>query len=250
MKRWISSFRCRWTCLCIADVQGRFTRVNPAWEEVLGWTPEDLTASPYLDLVHPDDVAATARESAKLADGGVTVNFENRYRSKDGTYRWFSWKAAGNHERGLVYAVARDVTDEKRAARELQQYAAELSRRESRARGLQLFGVARPPGAAAERRWIQSGVARRLRRPSGPGRSGHLHRIRDAAQHMGQLIDDLLKLARVTRADLHLETDRFERHGRGHARWRSPRRIKTAPSTGACSPGCRPQGMPGCFRLP
>ena len=49
--------------------------------------------------MHPDDAAATARESAKLADGGMTLNFENRYRTSDGTYRWLSWKAAANHDR-------------------------------------------------------------------------------------------------------------------------------------------------------
>lgn len=106
---------------------GRFTRVNPAWEKVLGWTAADLTAAPYVNLVHPDDVAVTVQETSALAQGGTTVNFENRYRCKDGSYRWLNWKAAVNPKRGLVYAAARDVTDEKRAARALQQYAAELT---------------------------------------------------------------------------------------------------------------------------
>ena len=192
--------------LCIADVQGRFTRVNPAWEEVLGWTADDLTASPYIDLVHPDDVEATTRESAKLADGGLTVKFENRYRAKDGSYRWFSWKAAGNQERGLVYAVARDVTDEKRAARELQQHTAELS---AANRELEAFSYSVSHDLRAPLRSVD-GFSQALLEDYGGslGTDGqeHLHRIRAAAQHMGRLIDDLLKLARVTRADLHFET--------------------------------------------
>src|SRR5258706_777811 len=113
--------------LCIADLEGRFTRVNPAWQEVLGWTTADLTAAPFVNFVHPDDAASTTSEAAKLASGGVTVNFENRYRCKDGTYRWLNWKAVGNHDRRLIYATARDVTDEKRAARELVQNAVELT---------------------------------------------------------------------------------------------------------------------------
>ena len=192
--------------LCIADVAGRFTRVNPAWEEALGWTAEDLTAVPYIELVHPDDVEATGRESAKLALGGVTVKFENRYRSKDGTYRWLSWKAAGNQERGLVYAVARDVTDEKRAARELQQQTAELS---AANRELEAFSYSVSHDLRAPLRSVD-GFSQALLEDYGGslGIDGqeHLHRIRAAAQHMGRLIDDLLKLARVTRADLRFET--------------------------------------------
>lgn len=192
--------------LCIADLEGRFTRVNPAWQEVLGWTAADLTASPYLNLVHPDDTASTARESAKLADGGLTVNFENRYRCKDGTYRWFSWKAAGNHDRGLIYATARDVTDEKRAARELQQYAAELT---AANRELEAFSYSVSHDLRAPLRSID-GFSQALLEDCGDalGVDGqdHLRRIRSGAQHMGQLIDDLLKLARVTRADLNFET--------------------------------------------
>jgi light-regulated signal transduction histidine kinase (bacteriophytochrome) len=136
----------------------------------------------------------------------VTVKFENRYRSKDGTYRWLSWKAAGNQERGLVYAVARDVTDEKRAARELQQQTAELS---AANRELEAFSYSVSHDLRAPLRSVD-GFSQALLEDYGPtlGTDGqdHLHRIRAAAQHMGRLIDDLLKLARVTRADLRFET--------------------------------------------
>jgi PAS domain S-box-containing protein len=192
--------------LCIADLEGRFVRVNPVWEEVLGWTAADLTAVPYLDLVHPDDIASTARESAKLAGGGITVGFENRYRTRDGAYRWLSWKAAASEDRGLIYATARDITDEKRAARELQQYAADLT---AANRELEAFSYSVSHDLRAPLRTID-GFSQALLEDSGDrlGPDGHdpLRRIRGAAQHMGEQIDDLLKLARVTRADLHLET--------------------------------------------
>jgi PAS domain S-box-containing protein len=179
--------------------------VNPAWEKVLGWSSADLTASPYVNLVHPEDVASTVRESEKLAAGGVTVNFENRYRCKDGTYRWLSWKAVANPDRAVVYATARDVTDEKRAARDLQHYAAELSvaNRELEAFSYSVSHDLRSPLRSVD------GFSQALLEDCGDrlGREGqeHLRRIRGAAQHMGQLIDDLLKLARVTRADLTFE---------------------------------------------
>jgi PAS domain S-box-containing protein len=192
--------------LCIADLEGKFTRVNPAWQEVLGWTSDDLTACPYVNLVHPDDVASTVRESAKLANGGLTVDFENRYRCKDGSYRWLSWKAASNTERGLVYAAARDVTAEKRAARELQQYAASLR---AANRELEAFSYSVSHDLRSPLRSID-GFSQALMEDCGGqlGSQGetHLQRIRSAAQRMGQLIDDLLKLARVTRAELTFET--------------------------------------------
>ncbi len=192
--------------LCIADLTGRFTRVNPAWEQVLGWTTADLTAVPYVDLVHPDDRDATMHESAKLAEGGTTVSFENRYRGKDGTYRWLSWKAAANLEQGCVYAAARDVTDERKAARELRQAAAELS---AANRELEAFSYSVSHDLRAPLRTID-GFSQALledcRDQLGGDGEDHLRRIRAAAQHMGQLIDDLLKLARVTRAELNVGT--------------------------------------------
>ena len=191
--------------LCIADLEGKFTRVNPAWEETLGWTPGDLTACPYISLVHPDDAESTSRESMKLADGGTTINFENRYRCKDGSYRWLSWKAAANRDRGLIYAAARDVSAEKRAARELQQYAAELSVAN---RELEAFSYSVSHDLRSPLRSID-GFSQALLEDCGDrlGAEGqeHLRRIRGAAQHMGRLIDDLLKLARVTRAELVVE---------------------------------------------
>jgi PAS domain S-box-containing protein len=191
--------------LCIADVKGQFTRVNHAWTDVLGWSQAELTTVRYATLVHPDDVAETDRESAKLANGGGTVNFENRYRTKGGDYRWLSWKAIASPARGRVYAAARDVTDARRAARELQQYAAELSASNHE---LESFSYSVSHDLRAPLRSID-GFSQALLEDCGDRLGaegeGYLRRIRNAAQHMGRLIDDLLKLARVTRADLHFE---------------------------------------------
>jgi PAS domain S-box-containing protein len=101
--------------LCIAGMDGYFKRLNPAWTEVLGFSCEELTAVPFLDFVHPDDVEVTNAESAKLASGVATISFENRYRCKDGTYRWLRWKVAPNPERDVLYAMASDITSRKAA---------------------------------------------------------------------------------------------------------------------------------------
>ena len=101
--------------LCVAGLDGRFRRLNPAWETTLGWSVEELCARPWLDFVHPDDREATEREGARLAEGRVVIRFENRYRCKDGSYRWVQWACIPTSD-GLIYGCAHDVTGERAAA--------------------------------------------------------------------------------------------------------------------------------------
>ena len=188
--------------LCIADHTGRFTRVNPAWEEALGWTPEELTSTPYADFVHPDDRAATSVETTQLSKGGTTFNFENRYRHKDGSYRWLSWKAAAQADGAVVYAAARDITDQKRAARTLEQHAAELA---AVNRELEAFSYSVSHDLRAPLRHI-TGFAMMLDQSASStldaeGRR-YLKTIMEAATRMGRLIDDLLAFSRVGRTQL------------------------------------------------
>jgi PAS domain S-box-containing protein len=103
--------------LCIAGMDGVFKRLNPAWEKVLGYRDGELMARPFIEFVHPDDRPATLAEMRRVAGGAETVAFENRYRCRDGSYRWLSWAARPSPDRGLIYAAARDVT-ERRAVEE------------------------------------------------------------------------------------------------------------------------------------
>ena len=96
--------------LCIANFDGYFLRVNPAWGEVLGRTQEEMLATPFLAFVHPDDVLRTSRELNNLKSGEGRERFQNRYRHRDGHYVWLSWSTVPLPEEGLVYAIARDVT--------------------------------------------------------------------------------------------------------------------------------------------
>jgi PAS domain S-box-containing protein len=100
--------------LAIAGTDGYFKHLNPAWEKVLGWTSAELMSRPYVEMVHPDDLAATLREAQRLRLGGDVVDFENRYRRKDGTWHWLSWRCTTLPERGLIYAVARDIHERKK----------------------------------------------------------------------------------------------------------------------------------------
>jgi PAS domain S-box-containing protein len=105
--------------LCIADMDGYFKRINPAWEKTLGIPTARLLAQPYADFVHPDDRAATYAEAKKIGEGIPAVSFENRYRRGDGTYMWLLWNATISHDTRLIFAVARDITQRKRAERRL-----------------------------------------------------------------------------------------------------------------------------------
>ena len=105
--------------LCIAGMDGRFRRLNPAFQDVLGYTVEELCSVPFIDLVHPDDRASTAAEVAKLREGQTTRYFENRYLRKDGTTRWIAWTASPATDEGLIYAAGRDITRTKLAEHEL-----------------------------------------------------------------------------------------------------------------------------------
>ena len=102
---------------CIAGFDGYFKRVNPAWERVLGIPTSDLLAHPYIDFVHPDDREATLAEGARLSAGAETISFENRYRRSDGSYVWLLWNAAPSSSSKRIFAIARDVTERKRAER-------------------------------------------------------------------------------------------------------------------------------------
>ncbi len=107
---------------CIAGVDGYFKRVNPAFEQTLGWPLEQLLQTPFYDLIHPDDVAATRLEVEKLSTGLPTISFRNRYRCANGKYRHFLWSAYPDPGNGLLYATARDCTDMIEASQGLNKY--------------------------------------------------------------------------------------------------------------------------------
>jgi PAS domain S-box-containing protein len=102
----------------IANAEGRFVQINPAFERMLGYPLAEFTTRPFMDFVHPDDVQATQQRFAALGAGSDVIGFENRYRCKDGSYRWLLWSATAMRE-GLTYAVARDITDRKQMEEEL-----------------------------------------------------------------------------------------------------------------------------------
>jgi PAS domain S-box-containing protein len=118
-------FRLSSDVISVADFEGHFTRVNPAAEQVLGYTQQELIARPYLDLVDPDDRERTAAEAAAIARGAATRAFENRYVRKDGSMRVLEWRSTPVVEDGVMYSVGRDVTERRQAETELERLAGE-----------------------------------------------------------------------------------------------------------------------------
>lgn len=122
-------FRMSLDLISIADINtATFKRVNPAFTTVLGYSEEELLGRPFLDFVHPDDIEATTRSlEEKLKTGSSVFHFLNRYRQKSGGYRWLSWVSHPLPEKGVTYSIARDVTEQKRAQRELVRLNTELA---------------------------------------------------------------------------------------------------------------------------
>nr|WP_153818355.1 PAS domain S-box protein [Polyangium spumosum] len=112
--------------LGIASAEGYLEELSPSWEQTLGHTREELRASPFLSFVHPDDQAKTL-EMTTRAERSVVLNFQNRYRCKDGSYRWIDWTSVPTD--GRVYFVARDVTDRYLLEEELRASQRELEAR-------------------------------------------------------------------------------------------------------------------------
>ncbi|HEU5075282.1 MAG TPA: PAS domain S-box protein, partial [Polyangiaceae bacterium] len=98
--------------VCIAGTDGYFKQLNPAFEAVLGYTRAELLGRPIVEFVHVDDRQKTGDELGRLGQGETTADFENRYVCKDGHFKWLSWRATPEPS-GAIYAVARDISEQK-----------------------------------------------------------------------------------------------------------------------------------------
>lgn len=105
---------------CIVEAAGTFVQVNPAWEKLLGFSAEELTGRPFIDFVHPDDLEVTLQAMQHLPENGTVFGLENRYRTKDGSYRWLRWSAQVSPEDRHAYAVAHDITERRWEQAELE----------------------------------------------------------------------------------------------------------------------------------
>ncbi len=106
--------------ICVADLQGYFKRINKSFEQTLGYSSEELLSTTFIDFIHPDDKERTiAVIENELSGGTRVIGFENRYRCKDGSYKWLSWTASPVVEEGISYAIAYDITERRKTQEEL-----------------------------------------------------------------------------------------------------------------------------------
>ncbi len=137
--------------LCIAKSDGYFKRVSPAFTQTLGWSADEMLTRPFLDFVHPDDRVATLREiERQVTNSERVLEFDNRYQHKDGSWRVLSWKSVPQPD-GLMYAIARDITEHKRAEAATAQLAAIVESSEDAIISTDLDGIIATWNRGAER---------------------------------------------------------------------------------------------------
>jgi PAS domain S-box-containing protein len=185
--------------LAVGNFDGYFTRLNPAWENILGYTLAELIAQPYLDFIHPDDRASTVNAAQDIGIEKSVLSFENRYRCKDGSYRWLLWNAIPNLERGLFYAIGRDITDRKQVQATL----------EERNRDLDSFthtvshDLKAPLRAIANlSQWIEDDLEGALTEDN----QQQMSLLRSRVSRMEGLISGLLEYARVGKTESKIES--------------------------------------------
>jgi PAS domain S-box-containing protein len=185
--------------LCVAGADGYFKHINPAFEHVLGYSKEELLSRPFVEYVHPDDRPSTVTEMERLVQGLPVVDFQNRYLAKDGQYRWLAWRSTPALDTGLIYAVARDITKEKRNQEIMKRTAEELARSNA---DLEQFAYVASHDLLAPLRaisnlseWIEEDLAENQSEKA----VEHLKKLRSRVRLMRELTEDLLRYSRVGR---------------------------------------------------
>jgi PAS domain S-box-containing protein len=202
-------FRLSLDLLCVASFEGYFVRANPAWQTVLGHSDEELRTTPFMEFVHPEDRAPSTEALSALATGAQLIDFENRYRAKDGSYKWIQWFAAPFLKQGIVYAVGRDITDRKAAEEAQRRYAAELESARARAEAATVAKGEFLANMSHEIRTPMNAIIGMtelaLQTKLTPRQREYLRTARESAGALMTIIDDILDVSKIEARRLTLE---------------------------------------------
>lgn len=208
---------------CTAGFDGFFKSVNPACEQILGFTSAELLSSPYLRFVHPDDCRATTTESDRLERGEFTFEFENRYLCKDGSYKWILWNAVSVPAKQLIYCVGREITERKHAEQEQKRLARNLEGVNAELE----FRNREVERATRLKSKFLANMSHELRTPLNAiigfsdllaeGAAGNLNskqqrfvnHIKQGSGHLLQLINDILDLSKIEAGLLEIRCEHF-----------------------------------------
>jgi PAS domain S-box-containing protein len=190
--------------LCVANTDAYFTKLNPRFAELLGYTSEELMNSKFLDFIHPDDLDSTLEQVEKLSAGEITVNFVNRYQCKDGTYKYLEWSSTPDTETREIFAVARDVTEQQLRQEEITQLNQSLKEALSE---MESFSYSVSHDLRAPVRAIHGFVSIIISKYSSSLNSEAqdlLNIVYAESTRMGTLIDDLLSFSKLGKKALQL----------------------------------------------
>jgi PAS domain S-box-containing protein len=209
---------------CTIGFDGFFRNLNPSWQRVLGFTPEELMSKPRTEFIHPDDQARTAAEFVRVRQGDLAVAFENRYRCKNGEYKWLLWNAVCVPDKQLIYAIAREITERKRAQEDRDKFTVSL---EKANRELELRNREVERATHMKSKFLAS-MSHELRTPLNaivgfsdllsdespgplnPKQKRFVTHIKQGSAHLLQLINDILDLSKIEAGLLELHCEDFQ----------------------------------------
>jgi PAS domain S-box-containing protein len=202
--------------ICVTGMDGYFKKVNPAMSKILGYSMDELLQHPITHFVHPDDYKKTTQEISAINKKRGHSTFENRYLTKDGRAIWLSWATTILYEEGLIYSVAKDITENKRNELALKNFNIELEKHAEELAAsnaeLEQFAYVASHDLQEPLRMVTSFLSQ-IEKKYNPlldekGKQ-YIHFAVDGAQRMRSIILDLLEYSRIGRTEKEISTFSF-----------------------------------------